>query len=182
MCGIHGGIFGGIWCTIGKVFRGPALGRPTFNAMLEVTNKTTVQKGAMQMKRILILAACLLGLGVAAWAQVDADYQSFMKSNGAAVASLRKNLDAKAGDAAAADAKTLQDNFAKVYAYWQKKNVSDAMKFAMDGRDAFTQVADLASAGKFDDASAAMKTGQATCAGCHMAHREKAPDGSFTMK
>ena len=37
--------------------------------------------------------------------------------------------------------------------------------------------------GKFDDASAAAKqTAQVNCGGCHMAHREKAADGSFKIK
>ena len=70
----------------------------------------------------------------------------------------------------------------KVAAYWQSKNVSDAVKFAQDAKSGFAQVAELASAGKFDDASAAMKTAQANCGGCHMAHRERAADGSFKMK
>jgi mono/diheme cytochrome c family protein len=105
-----------------------------------------------------------------------------MKSNAAAVASLNKNLTAKAGDAAVMDAKTLADNFTKVAAYWQTKNVSDAVKFAQDAKAGFAQAADLAAAGKFDDASAAVKTAQTNCAGCHMAHRERAPDGSFKMK
>ena len=73
------------------------------------------------MKVSVVLAGLLLCVSVAVWAQEDADYQSWMKSNGATIASLRKNLDAKAGDAAAADAKTLQGNFGKVSAYWQKK-------------------------------------------------------------
>jgi mono/diheme cytochrome c family protein len=121
-------------------------------------------------------------VATAAWAQSDADYQTWMKSNAAAVASLNKNLTAKAGDAAAMDAKTLQDNFTKVAAYWQGKNVADAIKFAQDAKAGFGQVADLAAAGKFDDAAAAMKTAQANCAGCHMAHRERSPDGTFKMK
>jgi hypothetical protein len=134
------------------------------------------------MKVSVVLAGVLLCVSVAVWAQEDADYQSLMKSNGATVASLRKNLDAKAGDAAAADAKTLQDNFGKVSAYWQKKNVSDAMKFAADAQNGFKNVAQLAAAGKFDEAADATKMAQTNCAGCHMAHREKAPDGSWKMK
>ena len=134
------------------------------------------------MRPNVYLVVCTLLLSIAVWAQNDADYQSWMKSNGAAVASLGKNLTAKAGDAAAMDAKTLQDNFTKVAAYWQSKNVSDAVKFAQDAKSGFAQVAELASAGKFDDASAAMKMTQANCAGCHMAHRERAADGSFKMK
>ena len=134
------------------------------------------------MTRILIIMLGLVSVGMVARAQDQADYQSWMKSNGAAVASLGKNLTAKAGDAAAMDAKTLQDNFTKVAAYWQSKNVSDAVKFAQDAKSGFAQVAELTSAGKFDDASAAMKMAQANCAGCHTAHRERAPDGSFKMK
>jgi mono/diheme cytochrome c family protein len=40
----------------------------------------------------------------------------------------------------------------------------------------------LVSQGKFEDAAAALKTAQANCAGCHMAHRDKAADGSFKIK
>jgi hypothetical protein len=134
------------------------------------------------MKGSLIAVVCMLFLSVAVWAQEDADYQNWMKSNGATVASLRKNLDAKSGDAAAADAKKLQDTFVQVNAYWQKKNVSDAAKFSMDAQNGFKDVAQLAAAGKFDEASAALMKTQANCAGCHMAHRDKAADGSWKMK
>lgn len=76
-----------------------------------------------------------------------AAYQGWMKSNGEAVASLRKNLDAKAGDAAAGDAKTLVDNFGHVREYWQQKNVADAVKFATDAQSGFRNVSQLAAAG-----------------------------------
>lgn len=134
------------------------------------------------MKLTLCLLACLLTVSVAVWAQDTAAYQGWMKSNGAAVASLRKNLDAKAGDAAAADAKTLVDNFGHVSDYWQQKNVADAVKFATDAQNGFKNVAQLAAAGKFDDASAALQAAQANCAGCHMAHRQRGSDGSFSIK
>jgi len=134
------------------------------------------------MKRAFFLGMCTLLLGVAVWAQSDADYQAWMKSNGAAVASLNKNIAAKSGDAAAMDAKTLQANFTKITAYWQAKNVSDAVKFSQDAGSGFGQVADLAAAGKFDDAAAAVKTAQASCGGCHMAHRQRNADGTFSFK
>ena len=44
------------------------------------------------MKVSLLAAVCVLCVSVAVWAQEDADYQNWMKSNGATVASLRKNL------------------------------------------------------------------------------------------
>jgi hypothetical protein len=134
------------------------------------------------MKRILLFTACFTALVVTALAQDEADYRKWMKTIAATSGSLRKNLDAKNGEAAAADAKKLQETFEQVHDFWQKKNVDDAMKFAMGARDGFREVAEQASARKFDDASATLKKATANCAGCHAAHREKAADGSFKMK
>jgi mono/diheme cytochrome c family protein len=105
-----------------------------------------------------------------------------MKTAGATSGSLRKNLDAKNGEAASADAKKLQEVFEQVHDFWHKKNVDDAMRFAMGARDGFGEVAEQASAGKFDDASATLKKTTANCGGCHAAHREKAADGSWKIK
>ena len=134
------------------------------------------------MKRILLFSACFTALAVGVFAQADGDYQAWMKTIGGAMGSLRKNLDAKNGQAASADAKSIEDAFAKVHDFWQKKNVDDAMKFAMDARDGFREVAEQASAGKFEDASATLKKASANCGGCHTAHREKAADGSWKIK
>jgi mono/diheme cytochrome c family protein len=134
------------------------------------------------MKFSFCLALCALLLAGIATAQSDADYQAWMKSTAGATGSLNKDLTAKSGDAAAMDAKTLSDNMTKVAAYWQAKNVSDAVKFAQDAKAGFSQVGDLAAAGKFDDAAAAMKTAQGNCGGCHTAHRDRQPDGTFKIK
>jgi hypothetical protein len=134
------------------------------------------------MKHILLLTACLTALTITVLAQDEADYQKWMKSVGPTSASLRKNLEAKNGEAASADAKKLQEVFEQVHGFWQKKSMDDAAKLAADARDGFGEVATQASAGKFDDASATLKKASATCGGCHMAHREKAEDGSWKIK
>jgi cytochrome c553 len=72
--------------------------------------------------------------------------------------------------------------FGQVHAFWQKKNVADAQKFAMDAQNGFKQVAEHAAAGRFDEASQALTAAQANCAGCHEAHRERAADGSWKIK
>ncbi len=133
------------------------------------------------MKRAMTLAACLIAFGMTALTQEEADFQKWMKTTGAAAGSLRKNLDAKNGEGATADAKTLQETFQQVHDFWHKKGVNDAMQFAMDASSGFKEVGELASAGKFDDASAALKKSMANCAGCHKAHREKTADG-FKIK
>jgi cytochrome c556 len=134
------------------------------------------------MKQIVIGVIGAGILAAALSAQDDAEYQTWMKTVGATNGSLRKNLEAKNADAAAADAKKLQDVFSHVHEYWMKKGVTDAMKFAMNASEGFGSVAADASASKFDEASATLKTTSANCGGCHTAHREKQPDGTFKIK
>jgi mono/diheme cytochrome c family protein len=136
------------------------------------------------MKLALGLAVCTLLMGAVLWAQSDdfAEYQGWMKSNAATVADLNKNLTAKDGAASHTDVRKLQENLAMVMAYWQARNVNDGAKFALDGTYGLAQVDVLVSQGKFEDGAAALKTVQANCAGCHMAHRDKAADGSFKIK
>ncbi len=129
-----------------------------------------------------LVVMCTLLLSVAVGAQMTDEYQNWMKSNATLVTDLDKNLTAKSGDAAVMDAKTLEENMAKVLIYWQTRDVNDGVRFSLDTKYGFAQVALLASQGKFDEASAALKMTQTNCAGCHMAHREKAADGSFKIK
>jgi hypothetical protein len=125
-------------------------------------------------------------MGAALWAQGDKtdypEYQGWMKSNAATAADLTKNLTAKDGAAAHTDVRKLQENLAMVMAYWQSRNIADGVRFALDGTYGLAQVDVLVNQGKFDEAAAALKTAQGACAGCHMAHREKAADGSFQIK
>ena len=86
------------------------------------------------------------------------------------------------GDAVAADAKKLEGNFGEVRAFWEKRNASDAVKFATDAQAGFKQVGELAAAGKFDEAGDALKNAQANCGGCHTAHRERGADGEWMIK
>ena len=133
------------------------------------------------MKRAMSLAICLIAFGMIALTQEEADYQKWMKTTGATAGSLTKNLAAKNGEGATADAKKLQETFQQVHDFWHKKGVNDARQFAMDASSGFKEVGELASAGKFDDASAAQKKTMTNCAGCHNAHREKTADG-FKIK
>jgi cytochrome c556 len=124
-------------------------------------------------------------LGAVMWAQTDkdyAEYQGWMKSNAATVADLNKQLDAKDGAAAHTDVRKLQETLAMVMAYWQSRNVNDGVRYSLDGTYGLAQVDVLISQNKFDEASAALKTAQASCGNCHKMHRDKAADGSFTIK
>jgi mono/diheme cytochrome c family protein len=134
------------------------------------------------MRRVLLLSVSAAVFAVAMSAQDAAEYKTWMQTAGATAGSLHKNLDAKNAEAAAADAKKLQEIFSHVHEYWMKKDVADAMKFAMNASEGFGIVAADASASKFDEASATLKATSANCGGCHTVHREKLPEGGFKIK
>jgi hypothetical protein len=111
-------------------------------------------------------------------AQDDSDYKVWMKQVDKVNGSLRKELKAKMGDAAAADANTMADVFAKIGQFWQQRGTGDAAQLSSDSVTSFKQVAALASAGKFDEASTALKSGDADCSACHKLHRAITIHGS----
>lgn len=123
------------------------------------------------MKRVLLVIVLVATLVAVARAQEEADYKNWMKQVNDANGSLRKELKAKTGDAASDDASKLAGILGQVGQFWQTRNADDAVKFAADAASGFKQVADFASAGKFDEASAVLKSTQANCSGCHKAHR-----------
>ena len=134
------------------------------------------------MRKVYVLASIgTLLLAGFVLAQSDSDYQGWMKMNGANMGSLGKNMQAKNGAGAAADAEKLQATLKQVEAYWRQKNVPDAVAFAQKGQTAAAAVAKAASAGDMDTAAAELKMLQGNCGGCHMAHREGTP-GNFKMK
>jgi hypothetical protein len=132
--------------------------------------------------RSSIVAVSILAFCGVVFAQDAGEFQTWMKTAGATSASLRKNLEAKSSDGAAADAKKLSETFTHVHEFFTEKKVDQAAKFAGDAQSGFEEVGKLAAAGKFDEAAAAAKTTQANCGGCHMAYREKAADGTYKMK
>ena len=135
------------------------------------------------MKKIFFagVLAASLAAGILL-AQVDSDYQGWMKSNGAAMGSLNKNLMAKDAAAVAADAQKLEANLKQVEDYWQKRGTADAVDLAKRGQMAAATVAKDASAGNLDQAATDLKTLQGACGGCHMAHREGTAQTGFKMK
>jgi cytochrome c556 len=60
--------------------------------------------------------------------------------------------------------------------------MEDGIKFAQTANKASMNLAAAANAGEWDKASDELKTIGAQCQGCHAAHREKLPDGSYKMK
>ena len=134
------------------------------------------------MRKTYVLAAMAAVLVAGALAQSESDYQAWMKSNPVNMGSLNKNIAAKDGAAAAADAQKLEATFKQVEDFWKKRGgADDAVNFATKAQAAAAAIAKDASAGNFDQAAADVKSLQANCGGCHMAHRE-GTQGSFKIK
>src|ERR1700688_1964399 len=111
------------------------------------------------MRRIYSFTLIVGGLSAGLLlAQSDGDYQGWMKTVGATNGSLQKNIAAKDGAAASADAAKLADTFKQVASYWESKNVTDAVGFAKGAQSGFEMVGKDATAGDFDKAAADAKS------------------------
>ena len=111
-----------------------------------------------------------------------ADYSTTMKDVNAQNGALRKAItSASEADVTAAAAK-LETDFKNVQAYWEAKKVDDATTFAKNAVAAAQTISKAAAAHDMAAASAALPTLAAQCMGCHMAHRNRLPDGTFEMK
>jgi len=135
------------------------------------------------MKEILFVfvigIATLASIGLA---QDEKDYQTWMKTVQATNGTLRKNIDAKMGDAAAADADKLSGIFKQVAVFWEKRGgAADAVDTARRAVASTDKLSMAARAGNWTDASAELTALGGACAGCHMAHRERGADG-FKIK
>jgi cytochrome c556 len=135
------------------------------------------------MKKATIVAvscaAFLLGI---AFAQEHEEFQTWMKETNTNFASVRKTVAAKQGPETAAAAEKMAGIFDHVRGHFEEHHLDDGVNFAKTGHDAAKDLASAANSGDWDKASADLKTIGGACQGCHGAHREKLPDGSFKMK
>lgn len=132
----------------------------------------------MLMKKLItvsfVAALCL--------AQDHAALKQAMKTAGSSFGSLRKTIDAKDATATADAAEKLASAFPVVREHFEEHKMQDGIDFANTAEKSSKALAVAAKAGDWDKASAEYKTIGGTCQGCHAAHREKLPDGTFKMK
>ena len=126
------------------------------------------------MKMRFFLCACVLVLGFAGVGSADetSDYSMLMKPAAAANMALQKAVMGADWAAAATSATDVQNAFAKIEAFWNKRGGSDdAVGFAKNVQAAAKETHDAAAAGNADAATAASKKIGPNCGMCHMAHR-----------
>jgi cytochrome c556 len=141
---------------------------------------------------IAVFAVCatvLTGFIVQASEKPGDAYQQAMKGLGAANAKLRADLTSLEKDGAYpdynpfdADIANLRASFTVALEFWQAKKVEDAVAKVQ----AVLKYVDELEAARKDKNYDALMTAAAeigkSCAGCHAAHREKLPDGTYEIK
>ena len=132
-----------------------------------------------QFALIVIVIAGVFAVGMAS-AQQLRPYDQIMKDVGPTFASLKTNLDANSGAAAAEDAAKLEKLFTEIEAFWAPLNTGDAVGYAKSARGASVAVGAAAKSNDMKAALASYTAIQKNCGNCHLAHREdKGKDGFF---
>ena len=127
-------------------------------------------------------AVVIFGLTVIAEKAPDS-FSTVMKDNGATLQKIGKDVDAKDYDAIAASATKLKNNFAgPVGTFFTGRKDDVALKHCQAAHDASAALETAAKAKNDSGIADARKTLQGACGACHMARREKMPDGTFEIK
>jgi cytochrome c556 len=129
-----------------------------------------------------IIAALLVGATAFAQQQPHRLYNEIMKDVAATFPSLKKNLDANNGAAAAEDAAKLQKFFSETEAFWAPLNTQDAVRISKKAQEVAASIATAAKANDMKTATASYATLQRACGSCHSAHRDEITGGGYTIK
>ena len=104
-----------------------------------------------------------------------------MKEVGPAFASLKKNLDGNAAEAAAQDAVKLEGLFKETEEFWAQFNTKDGVDYAKNAQKAFSEISAKARSNDIQGAQKAYGTIGSICGDCHFSHREDTGKG-FVIK
>src|SRR2546423_9679317 len=94
----------------------------------------------------IVIAALVAGASAFAQQQQHRLYNEIMKDVGATFPSLKKNLDANNGAAAAEDAAKLQKFFTETEAFWAPLNTQDAVGFSKRAQEVAAAIGTAAKA------------------------------------
>jgi cytochrome c556 len=161
------------------VLVGPGAGGPTF--AFAWRSLGIARDIIHRMKKAVVLPALLaLGFSLCVIAQTEADYSGWMKDIAQTKGKVAKGVASKSAEVPA-DAEHLAGLFAKVAAFWQGRNASDAVTIAKGAESASNDLAAAAKAGDESKEQSDLQTINGACGMCHMAHRA-GEKGNFSIK
>src|SRR6266571_4588155 len=125
-----------------------------------------------QLVLIVIVVSGVFACGMS-FAQQNKPYDQLMKDVGATFANLKKNLDAKAGADAAADASKLEGLFKDTEAFWAPFKTKDALDAAKGAGQGAAAISAASKANDIQKAQASYVAVGKYCAACppHIASR-----------
>jgi len=133
-------------------------------------------------RQIAILIIIVTGiLGTISVSAQRRPYTQLMKEIGPTFASLKKNLDSNAAEAAAQDAVKLQGLFKETEEFWAQFNTKDGVDYAKNAQKAFSEINAKAKSNDIQGAQKAYGTIGSICGDCHFSHREDTGKG-FVIK
>jgi hypothetical protein len=155
------------------------------NAHVTVIGEVVRHEGGVAIRATSVLIAAGIDLARRVLPPLTAEEEVLdktMKAIGPAFNALRQAVAAAGGDNAAQQATTLEHGFTETAAFWKKRGVADAQKWAADARTQSEALARAINSGKWDEAKTAASALQQTCAACHGAYRERLDDGSYRIR
>jgi hypothetical protein len=149
-------------------------------------------------RKLAVLAVCMAvtsGLAIRAGEKAPDDYQRAEKALNAANTSLRNNVKNIDYAGLEKDALAMRASFTTMLEYWESKKVDDAIKYVQDGLKGVGDLEAAAKAMNYNGVLAAQNAVAGSnglafeggalpgvCVGCHLAHRQRMPDGSYEIK
>jgi hypothetical protein len=135
----------------------------------------------MRKALVTCMFAGVFGFVLTAAEKPPMAYSKAMKDIGMAAMGLDKAVADNDYDTVSKSAAVMVDAFAAVEKYWTGK-ADDAEKLAHAAGKAAGDLRAMADIKSGEGIGIAVKDLTATCAQCHMAHREALPDGTFEIK
>lgn len=112
----------------------------------------------------------------------EEDYDKVMKSVGQTVGLLRKNAEAQNADGVSADAKKIAGLFKDVNTFWTQHNNKEAAGWATSAMDLATEIDKATAAKNMAGVGEHTKLMMGTCQTCHAKYRDRAADGTYSIK
>jgi hypothetical protein len=157
---------------------------PTPNAYVTVIGEVAMVDGRPAINATSVLDGKMVDLAKKALPPLTPEEQAFesvMKRVQPAFAALRQAVTESNGETAKAQAAILKQAFAETEAFFKKRGKLDAEKWAVEART-HAETLERASAGKWDEAKAALPGLQQSCSSCHAVYRERQDDGSYRIR
>jgi cytochrome c556 len=157
----------------------------TVNSYVTIIGEVVRHEGRPAIRATSVLNAAMVDVARRPAAPMSPDEAAFdqvMKRINPAFGAIRQAVNEAAGYEGVEHAVVLKQGFAEAEAFWKKREKPDAVKWAAEARAHAESLEQAITAGKWDDAKAAVTGLQAICSACHGAYRQRGDDGSYRIR